>query len=803
MCNRFHTASLKLLALTMITIISFQSQGLLAQPDDVTHQKEFIETYCLECHNFEDWAGSLDLEGMNLNDPLADAETWEKVMLKFRGNMMPPMGQPRPDPEERQVFVDYLQTNIDSATLANPNPGKSSLHRLNRTEYDNVIRDMLGLQVDISEYLPADDEGYGFDNIADVLRTSPSLLEQYLVASRKISELAIGDLRQDTVSSVYNVAPDAPQGQHLPGLPLGTRGGILIEHNFPLDGQYELHSYLTRNIVGYMTGLEWANQFEISIDGERVFLSQVGGEDDNLMSDRNFADAADTIDQRLQVRVPVTAGLHQVAVTFIQKNGAETHEPLELHTRDLDLQNMNGLPTLDYVDIIGPYNATGSGDTASRRKIFSCYPDAVNQEAPCANEILGRLGKLAYRRPLKTEDMAILGDFYLQGYSQGGFERGIQTALRFILTSPEFLFRSEPDPANIASGDIYKLDDLALVSRLSFFLWSSIPDVELLDIAAAGQLENPDIFDAQVERMLSDPRARSLVDNFASQWLFLRNLKSAVPDTRTFPNFDNKLRDAFRTETEMFVANIIQNDHSVMDLLTADWTYVNDRLAVHYDIPNIYGSHFRKVQQVQKERRGLLGQGSVLTVTSQPNRTSPVKRGKWVIENIMGTPAPAPPPNVPVLGENKGSDVMSLRQRMEQHRQDPVCASCHNLLDPLGFALENFDAVGRFRTKEEGGIVDASGQLGDGSFIKGIEGLRASLVKKPEHFVDNLTEKLLTYALGRGLESYDMPVVRAIRKEAARDNYRFSAIVKGIVNSAPFTLKRAVSPASTQVAVNQ
>ncbi|MFT5321823.1 MAG: hypothetical protein ACI934_001981, partial [Pseudohongiellaceae bacterium] len=369
MRKRFHTASLKLLALSVTTIISFQSQGLLAQPEDITHQKEFIETYCLECHNFEDWAGSLDLEGVNLNNPLADAEIWEKVMIKFRGNMMPPMGQPRPDPEERQVFVDYLQTNIDSATLANPNPGKSSLHRLNRTEYDHVIRDMLGLQVDISEYLPADDEGYGFDNIADVLRTSPSLLEQYLVASRKISELAIGDLRQDTVSSVYNVAPDAPQGQHLPGLPLGTRGGILIEHNFPLDGQYELHSYLTRNIVGYMTGLEWANQFEISIDGERVFLSQVGGEDDNLMSDRNFADAADTIDQRLQVRVPVSAGLHQVAVTFMQKNAAETHEPLELHTRDLDLQNMNGLPTLDYVDIIGPYNATGSGDTASRRKI--------------------------------------------------------------------------------------------------------------------------------------------------------------------------------------------------------------------------------------------------------------------------------------------------------------------------------------------------------------------------------------------------------------------------------------------------
>lgn len=786
-----------LFALCTLTALPFTIQ---AQPADIAHQQEFIESYCIECHNFEDWAGSLDLEGVNLADPLADAEIWEKVMLKFRGSLMPPMSQPRPDPDQQQVFVNYLQDKIDSATLANPNPGPSSLHRLNRTEYGNIIRDLLNLQVDISEYLPADDEGYGFDNIADVLRTSPSLLEQYLVASRKISELAVGDPRQDALSKVYKVAPDAPQGQHLPGLPMGTRGGILIEHNFPLDGEYELHSYLTRNIVGYMTGLEWPNEFEISIDGERVFLAQVGGPADNLMSDENFAEAADIIDQRLKTRIPVTAGLHKVAVTFIQKNAAETHEPLELHTRDLDLQNMNGLPTLDYVDIIGPYNASGPGDTLSRQEIFFCYPEETLEESACASEILGRLGKLAYRRPLTSEDYALFGDFYLQGYSQGGFERGIQTALRFILTSPEFLFRSEPDPDDVAPGEVYKLDNLALASRLSFFLWSSMPDEELLDLAAAGQLDDRSVFDAQVERMLRDPRATSLVDNFAAQWLFLRNLKSVAPDTRTFPDFDNKLRDAFRTETEMFVSEIIQNDHSVLDLLTADWTYVNDRLASHYGIPNIYGTHFRRVDQVDEARRGLLGQGSVLTVTSYPNRTSPVLRGKWVMENIIGTPAPAPPPNVPDLKENLGSDVMSIRQRLELHRQDPVCSSCHSLLDPLGFALENFDAIGRYRTKEEGGLVNSSGQLGDGRYIDGVGDLRSALLSKPENFVENLTEKLLTYALGRGLEPYDMPVVRAIRKEAAEDNYRFSAIVKAIVNSVPFTMKQAVDTSGAQVA---
>lgn len=759
---------------------------------DITKHSDLINSYCTECHNFEDWAGSLDFELLNLEDAVADAETWEKVMRKFRGNLMPPQGNPRPSEESRQAFVSWLQDTIDSATLANPNPGKSSLHRLNRTEYGNVIRDLLNLDVDIIELLPADDEGYGFDNIANILRVSPSLLEQYLDASRKIAELAIGDPDIRAISKVYHVPPDLPQAQHIPGLPLGTRGGIGIEHNFPLDGEYEISAFLIRNIVGYMTGLEWAHAFEISIDGEQVFLSQVGGEEDNAMSDLNFAAAANMIDSRLKVRVPVKAGKRLVVITFMQKNSAETQEPLESHSRDLDLQNMNGLPTLDYVDIAGPFNATGPGDTASRLQIFSCYPEESNQETACASQILSNLAKLAFRRPVTESDMDLLMGFYQTARAKGGFEKGIQTGLRVILTSPAFLFRSEVDPEGVSPGEVYPLDNLALASRLSFFLWSSIPDDELIDLAATNQLSDPQIFDQQVERMLTDPRARALVNNFAAQWLFLRNLKSVTPDIRLFPNFDNKLRQAFRTETEMFLSSIMLEDRSVMDMLTADYTFVNDRLAAHYGIPNIYGSHFRRVQQVTESRRGLLGQGSILIVTSYPNRTSPVLRGKWIMENILGSPPPAPPPNIPDLVENEpGSEALSVRERMVLHRQDPVCAGCHSVLDPLGFALENFDAVGRYRTKDEGGIVDSSGQLADGTPIDGAISLQQALIRQPEYFVGTLIEKLMIYALGRGLEYYDMPVVRDIGRQAAEEDYHFSAIIKGIVNSTPFRMKTA------------
>ncbi len=748
--------------------------------------------YCTSCHNSDDWAGSLDLTLFDHAQPLPDAAVWEEVMRKFRGNMMPPQGNPRPSSAEIDAFVAHLQTTIDSATLADPKPGRASLHRLNRTEYGNVIRDLLQLHVDISELLPADDEGYGFDNIADVLRTSPSLLEQYLNAARHIAALAVGDPSMAPISHVFRVPPDLPQGQHIPGLPLGTRGGTLIEHNFPLDADYDFSAFLTRNIVGYMTGLEWPHQFEISIDGEQVFLAQVGGEEDNLRSDRNFAEAADAIDERLKVRVPVKAGRRQVVVTFIDKNAAESHEPLTLHTRDLDLQNMNGLPTLDYLTISGPYDIQGPGDTPSRRHLFSCYPENARAMPGCAREILSTLATRAFRGPVAEEDLEMLLDFYQRGQELGGFEAGIQAALRVMLASPRFLFRAAPDPEHVAPGDIYALDDLVLASRLSFFLWSSIPDDELLGLAIEGQLSQDEVLDQQVMRMLRDPRAHSLVDNFAAQWLLLRNLQSVAPDIRNFPDFDAKLKDSFRTETEMFVASIMREDRSVLDLLNADHTFVNDRLAEHYGIPHIHGSHFRRIQQPNPLRRGLLGQGSILTVTSYPNRTSPVLRGKWVMENLLGAPPPAPPPNVPDLEENEpGGELLSVRERLIKHQENPSCSGCHSALDPLGFALENFDAVGRFRTVEEGGAVDSLGNLADGTPVDGAAGLHGLLLAKPEHFVNTLTEKLLTYALGRGLEYYDMPVVRQIGQQAAGEDYRFSAVIKGIVNSVPFRMQHA------------
>lgn len=793
--TKFFRSPLRLLLAPLAASISLLTQAQTAMP---AKQAELIDTYCVKCHNDEDWAGSLDFTTLNRGDVLADALTWEKVMRKFRGNMMPPRGNERPDDKTKTEFVSWLQGSLDSAILAHPNPGKSSLHRLNRSEYGNAVRDLLGLQVDISEYLPADDEGYGFDNIADVLRTSPSLLEQYLLASRKISELAIGDMGTLPISKTYRPNPDLPHNQHIPGLPMGTRGGILIEHNFPLDAEYSINSFIVRNIVGYMNGLEWPHQFEVSIDGEQVFTTQVGGEADNLASDTNFAAAGDAIDARLKTRIPVTAGRHQVAVTFLDKNGAETHEPLELFTRNLDLQDMVGMPMLDYVDIVGPFNPTGRGDTASRQTIFSCYPQAASEQRACAEEILGRLGMRAYRRPLAPADTNMIMSFYEDGLEKGSFDDGIQTALRFILASPEFLFRSEPDPDAVAPGEVYALSDVALASRLSFFLWSSIPDEELLSLAASNKLSDDKVLDAQVDRMLRNPKSVALVDNFAAQWLFLRNLKSFNPDTRTFPNFDDKLRQAFRAETTLFMTSIIQNDASVLDMLTADYTFVNDRLAEHYGIPNVYGSHFRRVQQTDPNRRGLLGQGSILTVTSYPNRTSPVLRGKWVLENIIGAPAPVPPPNVPSLTENTpGLAALSVRERLEQHRADPACAGCHAVMDPLGFSFENFDAIGKHRTRDASGVIDAGGELADGTPVNGPVSLGQALLKHPDYFVDTFTEKLLTYALGRGLEYYDMPVVRAITRDAEADEYSFSAIVKGIVTSVPFRMKQAEAEADS------
>ena len=784
------------IALLSVAAACIALQACAPSPEEqIAAHEAAIDHYCLDCHNSIDREGGLVLEDIDLADVAANAETMEKMLVKLGGQLMPPPGEPRPEPQEVDGMVGYLTAALDRNGAEHPELGRMSIHRLNRSEYGNAVRDLLGVEVDPAEYLPADDEGYGFDNIADILRVSPSLLEQYLSASGKIAALAVGDMSTPTVSSVYRAPPDLAQDKHIEGLPLGTRGGILIRHYFPLDAEYDFAVFLQRNIVGYMTGLEWPHELEISIDGERVFIAPVGGEEDNAMSDANFSAAADAIDARLRTRVRVDAGMHDVGITFIARNAAESHEPLELHTRNLDLQDMNGLPVLDYVNLIGPVNPTGPGTTASREKIFVCHPAVAADEVPCAEQILETLARRAYRRPVSERELGTLLDVYRTGREGQTFDAGIQTALRALLASPQFLFRSVEDPEGLGPGDRFALDDYALASRLSFFLWSSLPDDELLGLADQSRLSDPEVYEAQVRRMLADPKASALVDNFAGQWLFLRNLRSARPNVETFPDFDENLRTALGRETELVFGEIVRDDRSVIDLLDADFTYLNERLAEHYGIEGVYGSHFRRVTGLPEERRGLLGQGSILTVTSYPNRTSPVLRGKWIMTNLLGTPPPAPPPNVPALEENQpGKAARSVRERLASHRTNPVCASCHDIMDPLGLALENFDAVGRWRTREPGGDVDSHGQMPDGMPVTGVAELREALAAQPEKFAQVVTEKLMTYALGRGVDYYDMPTIRTIVRRAAANDYRFSSIILGIATSDAFRMKEIQPP---------
>ncbi len=767
----------------------FQAAAFGFQAAAPSSQKALVDKYCVTCHNQRLKTANLMLDSVSVDQVASNADLWEKVVRKVRGGSMPPVGLPRPDKATFDEFATYLETSLDKAAAANMNPGRAAIHRLNRTEYANAIHDLLALDVDVTALLPGDDEANGFDNIADVLKVSPLLLEQYLAASRKISALAVGDPATPPVAQIYRIPPDLAQDQHLEGLPLGTRGGVAVKHNFPLDGEYDFGVHILRNIVGYMTGIEFPHQLEISVDGVRVFKAPVGGPEDNRMMDTNLGQAGEAIDARLKTRVPVKAGPHSVAVTFVEKNHSESDEPLQPFSRNTDLQDMNGIPLIDHIDIAGPFQARGPGDTPSRRKIFICRPAKNADELTCAKQILSTLARRAYRRPVTDADMESLLSFYQAGKNKSGFDGGIESALRLLLGDPKFIFRSEVDP--VGASPVHRLQDLELASRLSFFLWSTIPDDQLITLASLGQLKNPAVLDQQVKRMLADPKADALANNFAGQWLFLRNIKSAAPDSEQFPNFDDNLRQAMRRETEMLVGSIFREDRSLLDLLTANYTFVNERLARHYGISNIYGSRFRRVPVADENRRGLLGQGSILTVTSYPNRTSVVLRSKWILENILGTPPPAPPPNVPALKENGDGKQLSMKQLMEQHRANPACASCHKIMDPLGFSLENFDAVGQWRTREAAGPIDATGQLADGTPVTGPVDLRKALLKRPEQFVGTVTEKMLTYALGRGLDYYDMPVVRSIVRDAAKDNYRFSSVVMGIVKSTPFQMRKA------------
>ena len=760
-----------------------------AAPDS---HRQLLDRYCVTCHNDRLETGGLSLQRSDLTNVAADAAVWEKVVAKLRAGAMPPQPRPRPEPAAYDGFRTWLETELDRAAAAELRPGRTeALHRLSRAEYRNVVRDLLDLDVDVSDLLPADDTSYGFDNIAGVLGVSPTLMERYLAAARKISRLAVGSPVPSPIAETFRVPSDQGQDHHVAGLPFGTRGGMVVDFNFPEDAEYVI------SVVPDGPLYIEPHELELTLDGERLEVFTVGRALEPGQRRSQYAEA----DAR-EVRVRVSAGPHRVAAAFLRKTLAEPERTRKLYKRPFTGEGSGAdsryQPYLERVTIAGPFESRGTRplvDTPSRARIFTCEPgsDAASA-ADCAADILSGLARRAFRRPVTGEDVDRLLVFYEQGAATGGFDGGIELALRRLLVSPELLFRIVEDPAGLAPGTAYTLSDLELASRLSFFLWSSIPDDELLDAAVRGELGDPAVLEAQTRRMLADPRAQALVTNFAGQWLSLRNAAAVQPDEDLFPDFGEDLRQGFRRETEMLFDAILREDRSVVELLSADYTFLNERLAVHYGIPNVRGSHFRRVVLDDPGRGGLLGHGSILTVTSHANRTSPVVRGKWVLENILGTPPPPPPADVPALEATTAGRTLTMREAMEQHRANPVCASCHRVMDPLGLALEPFDAIGRWRTPNETRVpMDLTGVLPDGTVFDGPAGLKAALLAHPERFVTTVTEKLLTYAVGRGVEHYDAPAVRAITRAAAGDGYRLTTLILGVVESPPFRMRSTES----------
>lgn len=776
----------------------------------VSPQRAFFDRYCITCHNQRMRTAGLMLDTMDFANVGAGAETWEKVIRKLRMRSMPPVGRPRPDEAEYDALASWLETEIDRGVRNGMNPGRTeTFHRLNRAEYHNAIRDLLAVDIDVASLLPADDaDQHGFDNNANVLSVSPTLMERYLSASRKIARFAVGSVGISPVVETYNVPELLVQEDRMSeDLPFGSRGGIAIHHRFPVDGEYVIKIRLQRNYVDCIRGLGEPHQLEVRLDGAPMKLFTVGGQAKgkaapatycgDLLGDPDWEHYIREADAALEVRFAAKAGERVVGISFVREL-TEPEGVLQPPLTDLALAHSeipDGNPAIDQVTIGGPYKVDGLGETSSRHKIFVCRPRRVTDEAPCAKTILRTLAHHAYRRPVTDEDVQTLIGFYNTGRTESDFDTGIQMALERLLVDPDFLFRTEYDPPSVPPATSYRISDFEMASRLSFFLWSSIPDDELLGLAATGRLRDSAILGQQVRRMLADTRAKALIDNFAGQWLYLRNVRTASPNPDIFPQFDENLREAFQRETELFLTSLLREDRSVLDLLNANYTFVNERLARHYQIPNIYGTRFRRVTFTNEQRGGLLGQGSLLMVTSYPNRTSPVLRGKWLLENLLGAPPPPPPPNVPSLPD-RGQDgkPASVRDRLEQHRKSPVCASCHAQMDPLGFALENFDAIGNWRTTTEAGTpIDASGQLPDGSEFRGLTGLRSLLMKHREQFVGTVIEKLLAYALGRSVQYYDFPTVRRIMRDAASNDYRWSSIIQGIVNSTPFQMRRSKS----------
>ena len=772
-----------LIFLAANTSLVAQKQSALL--DSQVHS--MVSQYCTDCHGNDKKAGEVDLESISLVPISQHPETWESVVRKLRTRQMPPLGKKRPEENSYKDLVSRLEASLDKAWAKNPNPGRSdTFRRLNRTEYQNAIRDLLALDVDAAALLPKDESSHGFDNVT-VGDLSPTLLDRTLSAAQKISKLAIGSPHRSKGGETIRLRPDITQEEHVDGLPIGTRGGALIAYTFPIDGEYEIQIRLTRDRNEEIEGLREPHELELLLDRERVKLFTV---EPPQGRNKNF----ETVDGNLKIRIPVKAGAHQLGVTFLKNPSSlfETkRQPYSAHFNHH--RHPRQTPAIYQVSINGPYDPKGPGTTPSRDRIFVCKPARPSEEDKCAKRILSTLMRRAYRRPVSGLDLQKPMEFFRETRAREGFEAGIETALSAILVSPQFLFRVEQDPAGIAPNTAYRISDLELASRLSFFLWSSIPDDELLETAVRGQLHKSAVLEKQVRRMLIDPRSRALATNFADQWLHVRNLESITPDLRLFPDFDDNLRQAFRQETELFFASVLREDRSVLNLLKADYTFLNERLARHYGIPHVYGSRFRRVPlDKDSVRGGLLRQGSILTVTSYATRTSPVIRGKWILENILAMPPPPPPPNVPTLKDNTVSAMLSMRERLSEHRANAACASCHRLMDPVGFSLENFDAVGRWRTVEEGQPIDNSGGLPDGSQFAGVSGLEEGLLHRPEIFVGALAEKLLTYALGRGVEHHDAPAVREIVRKAQSEDFRFSALILGIVDSTPFKMRKSL-----------
>lgn len=778
------------------------SNSASVSTESIASNWKMLETYCEECHNTTDWAGSVAFDAMVPEDAASDAEVWEKAVRKMRGSLMPPPGKKQPDEATRAQFIKTMETFLDSNGAQHPRAGSVGLHRLNRTEYANEIQDILGLTIDPASLLPRDDKSDGFDNAADVLKVSPSFLEQYLSAARTVSVEALGNPKARTTSRVFQGPPEANQYVHQEGQPLGTRGGMIIDYDFPADGEYE---FTINGLIGagYLWGVMDANTLIITIDGDRVFEQKLGGDEDLEAVDVRQAEGVGKINDRFKnIKRVVKAGPHKVGITFVQKTAAESNEILHGFVSVPGMgQHVNGDsdgPRIQNVEVRGPIDPTGVSETPSRRKIFTCVPKSAAEEQPCAKQILSTVARKAFRRPITDADLSGALAFYHDGYRQGGFETGIQKGLMAILVSPKFLYRAHSPPEGLQAGQSFRISDMDLASRLSFFLWSRAPDETLIQLATQKRLHEPEVLNAQVRRMLADPRAHALVTNFAFQWLNVHGLELVEPDPNLFPDYSADLVEDFSKEMELFIGSVFDSDSSIMALLTSNKTFVNERLALHYGVKGVRGGVFREITWDESYRRGLLGKGAFLMATSYANRTTPVLRGAYILEKFLGTPPASPPPSVQAFVETQeGGVALTVRERLESHRNTPSCKGCHGVIDPLGLALENFNAIGQWREKDidAGVAIDAAGSMPDGTQFKGPDDLRNALLARRDQFVQTFTENLMTFALGRGVKFYDMPRVREIVRESAKQDYRLSAIVLGIVGSDAFQMAEVPKPA--------